>query len=239
VRKNAVLNNLVEKYLLKYPEKKRPKEEYEQLEKQNEITANSLIIKKEENKPNRIQQNVPIIQPQRQNLRRLVRNNLRDPEYIPSENEESSDSDFSEEVNNYLNENSSSSSRISSESEDSRHEDEKEDRKEDQKEDIKQCGFCNKKGNISETEYLQNRCVLCNTSACKECLLKKLCTELQSHNISNLPEICLNRNQFEQKIFIELLEKKGITPKILYEMMIKEIVKKKYTYKNSIFLIFL
>eukprot|EP00826_Nyctotherus_ovalis_P051979 TRINITY_DN6535_c0_g1_i9.p1 TRINITY_DN6535_c0_g1~~TRINITY_DN6535_c0_g1_i9.p1 ORF type:complete len:208 (+),score=37.49 TRINITY_DN6535_c0_g1_i9:672-1295(+) len=44
VKKNATMNNLIEKYLLKYPHKKRPPSEIEELEKLNKITAEVVEV---------------------------------------------------------------------------------------------------------------------------------------------------------------------------------------------------
>ncbi len=46
VKKNPTLNNLIEKYLAKYPEKKRTKEDLEELDKKNKISADVTEVAK-------------------------------------------------------------------------------------------------------------------------------------------------------------------------------------------------
>ncbi len=253
VKKNPILNNLVEKYLEKYPEKRRPKEEYELLDKQNVITAETLVVSgpgapapAADNirpaaapvapffaapapplfaAPVPVSHPFPPVAPVRQNRLRVQRRG-RDPDYVPSESAESSeeeedmDSDLSSESESGNSENMAESVQES----------------EENKEEVKgkQCDFCAENTVRAGDGGSAQGCVLCGSQGCDRCISKGMLTELSKHKVTAIPEASLNGNKFEQDILIRHLGRKNVAVPKLYSTMIKEVIRKKYTYKNGI-----
>ncbi len=219
VRRNPSLNNMIEKYLAKFPEKRRPQTEYDSLQKLNVITTETVVLsefragieKEEEKKAPPPQPAIP------------SRPAKRAGRHMPEIMSESEDSEY-----DFDDDNSDDSSQEEAKNESDLPESELEALQAEER--PKTCDFCR----VRQIPFNERgiKCVLCGALACHQCHVHRSLAELRLHKVTAVPEMALNQNKYEQKLLADYLEENAIQIPKLFKAMIREVIKKKINYTD-------
>ena len=113
-----------------------------------------------------------------------------------------------------------------------------EDNKEDQKEELKEgsvrlkCLLCNRVKAITK----ERRCKLCNKGICAGCNRNatNYINEIKSHDLKSIRKTYLNENKYEQDILISFLKSSGLDINKIIKAQIDEIETKKEKFQSII-----
>eukprot|EP00826_Nyctotherus_ovalis_P060879 TRINITY_DN8598_c0_g1_i1.p1 TRINITY_DN8598_c0_g1~~TRINITY_DN8598_c0_g1_i1.p1 ORF type:complete len:255 (-),score=43.16 TRINITY_DN8598_c0_g1_i1:434-1198(-) len=238
VKKNATLNNLIEKYLDKHPDMKRPQEEIEELEKTNKITVDVVEVT-----------NKSSVQPTGANIPSLFSSShfldggrvFNGGGFLGSNlatfavaNPQSLENGklplqpvVSYNLDNELSE--SYSGQEMEELDEAEEENAEEEKAEEEKAVVSallpSCTSCLQKSAVSSNQT--QKCASCDKFFCLLCVSKGAITRLQSKAPLTMNVGCLNKNIIEQQHLTRYIHGNGLTFTQVYENLLNDLVAKK------------